>query len=260
MVALVADLKRRGLIPEQIIFQIGSGDVPQVLPPDVRVVDNLPFGEVREILQRARIVITHGGTGSLITALRAGCNVIAMPRAFALDHEIMRMFQQLGIADEVLALPIEDVREILQMTRLTPMPRTPAFVRGVMNLRGDVVPVIDLAARYVCFADRAIEVPPDNQGLLSGKEDAVFPLLEAAAQMAIAATIPTARDAPRNSKAKAAARRSKPISPGVMHRSKNVWSTHCFVASPTSSIQTLRKRWINLANHSSSSKALSWMA
>ena len=32
---------------------------------------------------------------------------------------------------------------------------------------------------------RAIEVPPDNQGLLSGKEDAVFPLLEAAARLAI---------------------------------------------------------------------------
>ena len=32
---------------------------------------------------------------------------------------------------------------------------------------------------------RAIEVPPDNQGLLSGKEDDVFPLLEAAARQAI---------------------------------------------------------------------------
>jgi purine-binding chemotaxis protein CheW len=46
-----------------------------------------------------------------------------------------------------VAVGIEDVREILQVTRLTPLPRTPDFVRGVMNLRGAVVAVVDLAAR-----------------------------------------------------------------------------------------------------------------
>jgi purine-binding chemotaxis protein CheW len=54
---------------------------------------------------------------------------------------------RMAVGDEVLAVPIEDVREILQVTRLTPLPRTPTFVRGVMNLRGAVVPVIDLGAR-----------------------------------------------------------------------------------------------------------------
>ena len=43
----------------------------------------------------------------------------------------------------------------------------------------------ELGLHHKCASIRAIEVPPDNQGLLSGKEDAVFPLLEAAAQMAI---------------------------------------------------------------------------
>ncbi len=54
---------------------------------------------------------------------------------------------RLAVGDEVVAIGIEDVREILQMTRMTPLPRTPDFVRGVMNLRGAVVPVVDLAAR-----------------------------------------------------------------------------------------------------------------
>jgi len=58
-----------------------------------------------------------------------------------------RALLRMAVGEQVLAVPIEDVREILQVTRLTPMPRTPAFVRGVMNLRGAVVPVIDLAAR-----------------------------------------------------------------------------------------------------------------
>ena len=43
----------------------------------------------------------------------------------------------------------------------------------------------ELGLHHKCASVRAIEVPPDNQGLLSGKEDAVFPLLEAAARLAI---------------------------------------------------------------------------
>ena len=43
----------------------------------------------------------------------------------------------------------------------------------------------ELGLHHKCASVRPIEVPPDNQGLLSGKEDAVFPLLEAAARMAI---------------------------------------------------------------------------
>ncbi|MES2482651.1 MAG: aspartate/glutamate racemase family protein [Pseudomonadota bacterium] len=43
----------------------------------------------------------------------------------------------------------------------------------------------ELGLHHKCASVRAIEVPPDNQGLLSGKEDDVFPLLEAAARQAI---------------------------------------------------------------------------
>ena len=43
----------------------------------------------------------------------------------------------------------------------------------------------ELGLHHKCASVRAIEVPPDNQGLLSGKEDEVFPLLEAAARLAI---------------------------------------------------------------------------
>jgi purine-binding chemotaxis protein CheW len=53
----------------------------------------------------------------------------------------------MAVGGQDLAVAIEDVREILEVGRLTALPRTPDFVRGVMNLRGAVVPVIDLAAR-----------------------------------------------------------------------------------------------------------------
>jgi purine-binding chemotaxis protein CheW len=54
---------------------------------------------------------------------------------------------RMAIGDDAVAVAIDDVREILEVGRLTALPRTPDFVRGVMNLRGAVVPVIDLVAR-----------------------------------------------------------------------------------------------------------------
>jgi len=54
---------------------------------------------------------------------------------------------RMAVGTEAVALAIDDVREILEVGRLTALPRTPDFVRGVMNLRGAVVPVIDLVAR-----------------------------------------------------------------------------------------------------------------
>ena len=53
----------------------------------------------------------------------------------------------MAVGDEAVAVAIDDVREILEVGRLTALPRTPELVRGVMNLRGAVVPVIDLLAR-----------------------------------------------------------------------------------------------------------------
>jgi purine-binding chemotaxis protein CheW len=48
------------------------------------------------------------------------------------------------LAEEDFAIPISNVREVLDYTTITRVPRTPAFLRGVINLRGNVVPVIDL--------------------------------------------------------------------------------------------------------------------
>ncbi|HAT09948.1 MAG TPA: chemotaxis protein CheW [Planctomycetes bacterium] len=52
-----------------------------------------------------------------------------------------------ALGDESFALPILRVREIIGITDITPVPRMPAHVRGVLNLRGKVIPVIDLRRR-----------------------------------------------------------------------------------------------------------------
>ena len=50
--------------------------------------------------------------------------------------------------EEFYALDIEQVREVLEFTKVTKVPQTPEFVRGVINLRGNVVPVVDLRLKF----------------------------------------------------------------------------------------------------------------
>lgn len=52
------------------------------------------------------------------------------------------------LGDEVFAMDIVTVREIIQHASMTVVPLMPNFVRGVINLRGAVVPVIDLQSRF----------------------------------------------------------------------------------------------------------------
>jgi purine-binding chemotaxis protein CheW len=52
------------------------------------------------------------------------------------------------LGDEIFAMDIRTVREIIQHAAMTIVPLMPPFVRGVINLRGSVVPVIDLQSRF----------------------------------------------------------------------------------------------------------------
>jgi chemotaxis signal transduction protein len=49
---------------------------------------------------------------------------------------------------EIFAIDIAKVREVLEFATVTRIPRTPDFMRGVINLRGNVVPVIDLKHKF----------------------------------------------------------------------------------------------------------------
>ena len=52
------------------------------------------------------------------------------------------------LGGEMFAVAILNVKEIIEYGNLTAIPLLPSFIRGVINLRGSVVPVIDLAARF----------------------------------------------------------------------------------------------------------------
>ena len=52
------------------------------------------------------------------------------------------------LADESYGIDVLRVREIIRLTEITAVPQMPAYVRGVLNLRGKIIPVIDLRLRF----------------------------------------------------------------------------------------------------------------
>ena len=62
-----------------------------------------------------------------------------------------RQYLTFKLAEEVFAIDVAKVREVLDFSTITKVPRTPDFMSGVINLRGNVVPVVDLR---LCFAPK----------------------------------------------------------------------------------------------------------
>lgn len=115
MVAAVAQLKREGAISERVVIQTGVGGLK---PEGLDVHETLPFDQIEILLKKATVVICHGGTGSIITALREGCHVIAVPRLSELeehydDHqsEITDAFERRGLI--LVARSVDELRQAL---------------------------------------------------------------------------------------------------------------------------------------------------
>src|SRR5215471_11520854 len=60
-----------------------------------------------------------------------------------------------GLANEAYGIAVLKVREIIRMLKITPVPQMPAFVKGVINLRGRVIPVVDLRVKFGLKAEFA---------------------------------------------------------------------------------------------------------
>ena len=70
------------------------------------------------------------------------------PKGSAYGDYNNRKFLTFFLANEEYGIEILKVQEIIGMMQITPVPRTPAFIRGVINLRGKVITVVDLRVKF----------------------------------------------------------------------------------------------------------------
>src|SRR5664279_4199092 len=87
-----------------------------------------------------------------------------------------RQYLTFKLGNEIFATDVAKVREVLDLTTITAIPRTPDFMSGVINLRGSVVPVVNLrlcfemsqteSTRNTCIV--VVEVLLDNESTIIG--------------------------------------------------------------------------------------------
>jgi purine-binding chemotaxis protein CheW len=65
-----------------------------------------------------------------------------------MEENVLNQYLTFTLAGEQYAVPVGKVREVLEYTRITRLPRTADFMKGLINLRGDGVPVIDLRLKF----------------------------------------------------------------------------------------------------------------
>jgi len=73
-----------------------------------------------------------------------------------------------ALADEEYGIGILKVKEIIGMMAITPVPQTPTYVKGVINLRGKVIPVVDLRSKFdmetIDYSDRTCIIVVEIEG------------------------------------------------------------------------------------------------
>lgn len=85
-------------------------------------------------------------------------------------------FLSFTVDNENYCIDILKVKELMGMTTITPLPRTPQFIRGVINLRGQIIPIIDLRLKFgLSFQEYTkrtciivVEVSYDGENILMG--------------------------------------------------------------------------------------------
>ena len=94
--------------------------------------------------------------------------------AQAINQEVKTMADKEGkyltftLAEEEYGIGILKIKEIIGMMPITTVPQTPEFVKGVINLRGKVIPVVDLRLRFgmgeIDYTDRTCIIVVEIQG------------------------------------------------------------------------------------------------
>lgn len=103
------------------------------------------------------------------------------------DPLTVQSYLTFKLGDEIFAAPVTQVSEILELSKITKVPRAPHYMRGVINLRGTVLPVIDSRIKFgldriedsIHTCIMVLNIAIENQSVVLGAlVDAVQEVLE----------------------------------------------------------------------------------
>lgn len=69
-------------------------------------------------------------------------------RKLAADNSVLGKVMTFNIGDQVYGIEIQNVVEIIEMQHITKVPHVPDYIKGIINVRSKVVPIVDIRARF----------------------------------------------------------------------------------------------------------------
>jgi purine-binding chemotaxis protein CheW len=118
----------------------------------------IDWHEVKRRLEEARVATGHVTAPDAETTKRIlETRALALGRKPSSDERIDAQLEvvEFVLAEEHYAVESRQVRDVYPLEQLTPVPCTPAFVRGIVNLHGEIVSVIDLK-RFFDLPDKGL--------------------------------------------------------------------------------------------------------
>lgn len=69
-------------------------------------------------------------------------------RKLVADNSVLGKAMTFNIGDQVYGIEIQYVKEIIEISRITKIPHVPSYIKGIINVRSKVVPIIDIRTRF----------------------------------------------------------------------------------------------------------------
>jgi purine-binding chemotaxis protein CheW len=94
------------------------------------------------------------------------------------EQAVINQYLTFQVGEEDYAINVGNIREVLEFQTVSRVPRMPSYMRGIINLRGSVVPVIDLKMKFdLGVTEKSIDTSVVVTELKIGDEDVVIGLL-----------------------------------------------------------------------------------
>lgn len=144
---------------------------------------NAKDGEIKWILELSQIICDDQGKIKTVSGLLLDCTYQKKLEEEENRHKRLEgKYLNFLLNKDEFGLRVDKIKEIIQMVEITAVPETQAYVKGVINLRGKVIPVVDLALKLGLSTNGMnhqnkciiISEMPGNQGLAGIIADSVL--------------------------------------------------------------------------------------